>query len=118
MQSQGAGNDRPVCTERAAIFVEAPLSTKTPARPPACPPGSAESAKHQLQRGILNGLSDHPPPNYTVQPQHDMSAEAPSSVTFTDYIQPVCMAAVGSTYYTGSTSWVTGWGDINSDGEI
>ncbi|CAB1340458.1 unnamed protein product, partial [Coregonus sp. 'balchen'] len=38
-----------------------------------------------------------------------------SSVTFTDYIQPVCLAAVGSTYYTGTTSWVTGWGDINSD---
>uniref|UniRef100_A0A8C7P362 Peptidase S1 domain-containing protein n=1 Tax=Oncorhynchus mykiss TaxID=8022 RepID=A0A8C7P362_ONCMY len=37
-----------------------------------------------------------------------------SPVTFTDYIQPVCLAAVGSTYYTDTTSWVTGWGDINS----
>eukprot|EP00063_Salmo_salar_P085396 XP_014060231.1 PREDICTED: serine protease 27-like [Salmo salar] len=41
-----------------------------------------------------------------------------SSVPFTDYIQPVCLAAVGSTYYTGTTSWVTGWGDINSGVEF
>ncbi|XP_020310940.2 serine protease 27 [Oncorhynchus kisutch] len=37
-----------------------------------------------------------------------------SPVTFTDYIQPVCLAADDSTYYAGTDSWVTGWGDINS----
>ncbi|XP_062335334.1 transmembrane protease serine 9 isoform X1 [Osmerus eperlanus] len=38
-----------------------------------------------------------------------------SPVTFTNYIQPVCLAAPGSTYNAGIVSWVTGWGTINSD---
>ncbi|RXN16152.1 transmembrane protease serine 9-like protein [Labeo rohita] len=36
-----------------------------------------------------------------------------SPVTFTSYIQPVCLAAEGSTF-NSDTMWVTGWGDINS----
>ncbi|XP_022524222.2 tryptase [Astyanax mexicanus] len=38
-----------------------------------------------------------------------------SSVTFSDYIQPVCLAAAGSTLGSGTLVWVTGWGDISSD---
>ncbi|RXN03468.1 trypsin I-P1-like protein [Labeo rohita] len=38
-----------------------------------------------------------------------------SPVTFTSYIQPVCLAAEGSTF-NSDTMWVTGWGDINSFG--
>ncbi|KAK2832950.1 hypothetical protein Q5P01_016839 [Channa striata] len=37
-----------------------------------------------------------------------------SPVTFTSYIKPVCLAAAGSTFYSGTDSWVTGWGDIAS----
>ncbi|XP_038565946.1 polyserase-2-like isoform X1 [Micropterus salmoides] len=37
-----------------------------------------------------------------------------SPVTFTTYIQPVCLAAPGSTFYKGTVSWVTGWGTIGS----
>ncbi|KAK2893390.1 hypothetical protein Q8A73_015874 [Channa argus] len=37
-----------------------------------------------------------------------------SPVTFTNYIQPVCLAASGSTFYNGTDSWVTGWGNIAS----
>ncbi|KAF4116286.1 serine protease 27 [Onychostoma macrolepis] len=33
-----------------------------------------------------------------------------SSVTFTDYIKPVCLAAAGSIFVAGTDSWVTGWG--------
>ncbi|XP_068193693.1 prostasin-like [Antennarius striatus] len=33
-------------------------------------------------------------------------------VTFTDFIRPVCLAAVGSEYKDGEECWVTGWGDI------
>ncbi|XP_048053049.1 polyserase-2 [Megalobrama amblycephala] len=36
-----------------------------------------------------------------------------SPVNFTNYIQPVCLAAEGSTFNT-ETMWVTGWGTINS----
>ncbi|XP_042577407.1 serine protease 27-like [Cyprinus carpio] len=33
-----------------------------------------------------------------------------SSVTFTDYMKPVCLAAGGSVFAAGTESWVTGWG--------
>ncbi|KAL1277918.1 hypothetical protein QQF64_024591 [Cirrhinus molitorella] len=36
-----------------------------------------------------------------------------SSVTFTDYIKPVCLAAAGSIFVAGTESWVTGWGMVN-----
>ena len=40
-----------------------------------------------------------------------------SPVTFTDYIRPVCLAASGSTFYSGVDSWITGWGTIGSGRE-
>ncbi|CAL8271504.1 unnamed protein product [Lota lota] len=41
-----------------------------------------------------------------------------SSVSFTDYIMPVCLAAEGSTFNTGTISWVTGWGTTASGGSV
>ncbi|XP_036408504.1 testisin-like isoform X2 [Megalops cyprinoides] len=35
-----------------------------------------------------------------------------SAVSFTDYILPVCLAASGSTFFNGTNSWVTGWGNV------
>ncbi|XP_038565948.1 transmembrane protease serine 9-like [Micropterus salmoides] len=37
-----------------------------------------------------------------------------SPVTFTTYIQPVCLAATGSTFYKGTLSWSTGWGNVGT----
>ncbi|KAK2848576.1 hypothetical protein Q5P01_008410 [Channa striata] len=37
-----------------------------------------------------------------------------SVVTFTNYILPVCLAASDSTYYSGTSTWVTGWGGLGS----
>ncbi|KAK2848580.1 hypothetical protein Q5P01_008414 [Channa striata] len=39
-----------------------------------------------------------------------------SAVNFTNYILPVCLAALDSTFYSGTSTWVTGWGDIGSGG--
>ncbi|XP_078126426.1 chymotrypsin-like protease CTRL-1 isoform X2 [Sander vitreus] len=39
-----------------------------------------------------------------------------SPVDFTDFISPVCLAPAGSTVPDGTTCWVTGWGNIRSDG--
>ncbi|XP_076851792.1 transmembrane protease serine 9-like isoform X2 [Brachyhypopomus gauderio] len=36
------------------------------------------------------------------------------TVTFTPYITPVCLAAYSSTFFNGTLSWVTGWGNIAS----
>ncbi|XP_031417423.1 transmembrane protease serine 9-like [Clupea harengus] len=35
-----------------------------------------------------------------------------TSVQFTDFIRPVCLAASDSDFHSGVDSWVTGWGDI------
>ncbi|MEQ2293262.1 hypothetical protein AMECASPLE_031493 [Ameca splendens] len=35
-----------------------------------------------------------------------------SSVEFTNYIGPVCLAASGSVFNNGTASWVTGWGNV------
>ncbi|XP_029109764.1 transmembrane protease serine 6-like [Scleropages formosus] len=36
-----------------------------------------------------------------------------SPVNFNDYIQPVCLAPNGSTFYNSTDMWVTGWGAID-----
>lgn len=38
-------------------------------------------------------------------------------VNFTDYVSPVCLASAGSTFFTGTSSWVTGWG-VTSNGKL
>ncbi|XP_034001467.1 venom protease-like [Trematomus bernacchii] len=41
-----------------------------------------------------------------------------SPVNFTNYIQPVCLASANSTFYTGVSSWVVGFGFNSSDGPL
>uniref|UniRef100_A0A673I935 Zgc:123295 n=1 Tax=Sinocyclocheilus rhinocerous TaxID=307959 RepID=A0A673I935_9TELE len=41
-----------------------------------------------------------------------------SSVNFSDYIRPVCLAAAGSVFGGGTESWITGWGLLKSGGEV
>ncbi|XP_048848238.1 transmembrane protease serine 9-like [Brienomyrus brachyistius] len=60
-------------------------------------------------------------PNYTVG-QFDYNialVKLQSAVNFTDYIRPVCVAASGSTFYSGTDTWVTGWGSpLSSSGNL
>ncbi|TRZ02522.1 hypothetical protein DNTS_026577 [Danionella cerebrum] len=37
-----------------------------------------------------------------------------SPVTFTNYIRPVCLAGLSSVFSAGTSSWITGWGNIKS----
>ncbi|XP_052454791.1 serine protease 27-like [Carassius gibelio] len=37
-----------------------------------------------------------------------------STVTFNNYIRPVCLAAQNSVFPSGTSSWITGWGDTQS----
>ncbi|XP_028261554.1 chymotrypsinogen A-like isoform X2 [Parambassis ranga] len=39
-----------------------------------------------------------------------------ATVEFTDYILPVCLAAENSTFFNGTPSWVTGFGDTDPGG--
>ncbi|XP_035656796.1 transmembrane protease serine 9-like [Oncorhynchus keta] len=54
-------------------------------------------------------------PNYTRSTSdNDMCLlKLSSAVTFTNFIRPVCLAAPGSSFHAGATSWVTGWGSIS-----
>ncbi|XP_071264928.1 uncharacterized protein [Salvelinus alpinus] len=56
-------------------------------------------------------------PNYTRSTSdNDMCLlKLSSTVTFTNFIRPVCLAAPGSSFHAGATSWVTGWGSIHSE---
>ncbi|XP_048055252.1 tryptase-like isoform X1 [Megalobrama amblycephala] len=37
-----------------------------------------------------------------------------SVVTFNNYIRPVCLAAQNSVFSAGTSSWITGWGDVQA----
>ncbi|XP_067381037.1 transmembrane protease serine 9-like [Channa argus] len=53
-------------------------------------------------------------PNYVARTgENDISLlKLSSPVTFTNYVLPVCLAASDSTYHSGTSTWVTGWGLI------
>lgn len=57
-------------------------------------------------------------PNYVpITSDNDIALLRLSSpVTFTNFIIPVCLAASSSTFYNGTDTWVTGWGNIGSGG--
>ncbi|XP_034150908.1 tryptase isoform X2 [Esox lucius] len=57
----------------------------------------------------------HPSYNIATHDNDICLLQLSSSVAFTDYIQPVCLAAADSTFFNGTVSWVTGWGNINSN---
>ncbi|KAM9456739.1 polyserase-2-like isoform 1-T1 [Clarias gariepinus] len=53
-------------------------------------------------------------PNYNSQTSDNDLAllQLSSTVSFSNYITPVCLAATGSTFNNGTLTWVTGWGNI------
>ncbi|XP_039541726.1 trypsin isoform X4 [Pimephales promelas] len=57
-----------------------------------------------------------PHPNYSPTTQNNDIAllQLSSSVTFSAYIRPVCLAAADSVFAAGTESWVSGWGKLNS----
>ncbi|KAF3837346.1 hypothetical protein F7725_004810 [Dissostichus mawsoni] len=58
----------------------------------------------------------HPLYNF-IDDDNDMALlKLSSPVNFTDYIQPVCLASANSTFYTGVSSWVVGFGATSSGG--
>ncbi|XP_042589681.1 trypsin-1-like [Cyprinus carpio] len=57
-------------------------------------------------------------PNFTISNlDNDIALiQLSSSVTFSDYIKPVCLAAAASVFGGGTESWVTGWGRLQPNG--
>uniref|UniRef100_A0A3B5BNQ2 Suppression of tumorigenicity 14 n=1 Tax=Stegastes partitus TaxID=144197 RepID=A0A3B5BNQ2_9TELE len=65
--------------------------------------------KHVVKKNVKQVIS-HPNYNdYTFD--NDIALmELESPVTYSDYIQPICLPAAQHDFPTGSTVWITGWG--------
>lgn len=55
-------------------------------------------------------------PFYLGAPVYDIAlVKLSSSVTYTKYIQPICVVASISEFENRSDCWVTGWGDVEEE---
>uniref|UniRef100_A0A3Q4HZF1 Peptidase S1 domain-containing protein n=1 Tax=Neolamprologus brichardi TaxID=32507 RepID=A0A3Q4HZF1_NEOBR len=58
----------------------------------------------------LESIICHPDYNAATYENDMCLLQLSTPVNFTDYIQPVCLASAGSTFNSGTSSWVTGRG--------
>ncbi|XP_073689481.1 trypsin II-P29-like [Garra rufa] len=65
------------------------------------------SNPHETSRTVIKVIKH---PKYNSLGNDLALLQLSSSVNFTDYIKPVCLAAAGSIFVAGTDSWVTGWG--------
>ncbi|XP_061703012.1 transmembrane protease serine 9-like isoform X2 [Syngnathoides biaculeatus] len=66
---------------------------------------------HEVRRRIIE-IIQHPDFNSRTLDNDLAMLRLSSPVTFTDFIRPVCLAEAQSSFFTGTDSWVTGWGTI------
>ncbi|XP_036446363.1 transmembrane protease serine 9-like [Colossoma macropomum] len=66
-----------------------------------------------VTRSVLQAIK-HPSYSSSTNDNDLALLQLNSSVTFTPYITPVCLAAAGSTFFNGTLTWVTGWGNTAS----
>ncbi|XP_060723350.1 serine protease 27-like [Tachysurus vachellii] len=71
------------------------------------------SNPNQIARSVKQVII-HPSYNSATQDNDIALLLLNSSVTFTNYIRPVCLAGQGSSFPDGTSCWITGWGSIAS----
>ncbi|XP_076154114.1 trypsin I-P1-like [Alosa pseudoharengus] len=64
---------------------------------------------NMVSRTVL-GIIKHPSYNDDSKDNDIALLRLSSSVTFTNYIRPVCLAAANSFFNSGTKAWITGWG--------
>ena len=72
---------------------------------------------NELSRTVTR-IINHPDYADTANNNDVCLLQLSAPVDFTDYIQPVCLAAAASTFPAGTETWVTGWGTIATGGEM
>uniref|UniRef100_A0AAY4DHE1 Peptidase S1 domain-containing protein n=1 Tax=Denticeps clupeoides TaxID=299321 RepID=A0AAY4DHE1_9TELE len=70
-----------------------------------------QSGQNPHQKSFsVKTITPHPQYNNTFNNNDVALIQMASSVTFTPYIQPICLATDSSVFYNGTTCWSTGWG--------
>ncbi|XP_069044035.1 uncharacterized protein [Lepisosteus oculatus] len=72
---------------------------------------------HEVSRG-LQQIIVHPDYDSSTNNNDIALLRLSSSVSFTNYIQPICLADRSSSFFTGTSCWVTGWGDTAEGGSL
>lgn len=65
---------------------------------------------------MVNETRCHPDYNSFTSDNDICLLKLSAPVDFTDYIRPICLASHNSTFYNGTSSWVTGWGALVQGG--
>uniref|UniRef100_A0A3P9L145 Peptidase S1 domain-containing protein n=1 Tax=Oryzias latipes TaxID=8090 RepID=A0A3P9L145_ORYLA len=82
-----------------------------------CFPSQHGSNPNRVSQTIAT-LIIHPNYNSKTEDNDIALLQLSSPVTFNNYITPVCLSATNSTFYSGVNTWVTGWGDIGTNGRV
>uniref|UniRef100_W5LV78 Peptidase S1 domain-containing protein n=1 Tax=Lepisosteus oculatus TaxID=7918 RepID=W5LV78_LEPOC len=72
---------------------------------------------HEVSRG-LQQIIVHPDYDSSTNNNDIALLRLSSSVSFNNYIQPICLADRSSSFFTGTSCWVTGWGDTAEGGSL
>lgn len=72
---------------------------------------------NHITRHVLQTIL-HPNYNSTTNNNDIALLRLHSSVTFSDYVRPVCLVGHGSSFPDNTMSWITGWGNVNSTGKM
>uniref|UniRef100_A0A8C2FCE4 chymotrypsin n=1 Tax=Cyprinus carpio TaxID=7962 RepID=A0A8C2FCE4_CYPCA len=64
---------------------------------------------YEISRNVVS-IIVHPSYNSQTSDNDIALIHLSSTVTFNDYIKPVCLAAQNSAFPSGTSSWITGWG--------
>uniref|UniRef100_A0A8C2F7M7 Uncharacterized protein n=1 Tax=Cyprinus carpio TaxID=7962 RepID=A0A8C2F7M7_CYPCA len=68
---------------------------------------------YEISRNVVS-IIVHPSYNSQTSDNDIALIHLSSTVTFNDYIKPVCLAAQNSAFPSGTSSWITGWGDVQA----
>ncbi|XP_077412482.1 polyserase-2-like [Vanacampus margaritifer] len=76
---------------------------------------SQQGSNPNLVRRSIERIIIHPAYNSRSNDNDMALLRLSSPVTFNNFVRPVCLAATPSTFFAGTDSWVTGWGNIGSN---
>ncbi|XP_053533028.1 uncharacterized protein LOC108277243 [Ictalurus punctatus] len=79
---------------------------------------SLEGTNANLQERSTSNIIIHQGYDQTTKDNDIALVQLSSSVTFNDYVMPVCLAASSSSFPGGTNVWVTGWGRIGSSVDL